>query len=436
MSIATRIDFLSPHYNVRVIRQISTAVLVAAAVAATAPFVRAQEVTVLANTFENQTGERGLDWLGEGLAFLIAEKLGAQRQLYVFGFDERAAAYDRLGIPENVPISRATAIRIGWDMGADVLVSGRFSGTHQEFRIEARVLDLDASRSRADVAVTGRLDDVIPLAASLASKLAQQLVPGAQVPESDYVAQPPIPRSAFEAYIRGMLATEQQRHFDLLQEAIRLHPQYTAAMYQLGQSYYLDANYKASSGLLERVSAVSPEYPLARFMLGMDYYRLGDAAKAIAVFSTLPPSYDVLINLGAAHALEGNAAAAYTVWRRAASVPTDTQEALFNLAYLAFNQGDVDTAADGLNEFLRNHNRDAEAQFLLGRVYERIGRTEDAQRLFTQSTRLSPRLERWVGAPLPNLTRLRTQFDATELRLPAGVSLWTEARLSRKPPLP
>lgn len=418
------------------IRKISTAVLLAAAVTAAAPAIHAQEVTVLAHRFENQTGERGLDWLGEGLAFLIGEKLGAQRNLYVFGFDERAVAYDRLGIPENIPVSRATAIRIGWDIGADVLVSGRFSGTHQEFRIEARVLDLDASQSRADVAVTGRLDDVIPLAASLASKLAQQLVPGTPLPESDYVSQPPVPRSAFEAYIRGMLATEQQRHFDLLQEAIRLHPQYTAAMYQLGQSYYLDANYKASAELLEKVSAVSTEYPLARFMLGMDYYRLGDAAKAIAVFSTLPPTYDVLINLGAAHALKGDAAAADDAWRRAASVPADTQEAAFNLAYLAFNLGYVDRAADRLNEFLRTHNRDAEAQFLLGRVYERIGRTDDAQRLFTQATRLSPRLERWVGAPLPNLTRLRTQFDATELRQPVGATLWTEARLSRKPAVP
>jgi Flp pilus assembly protein TadD len=233
-----------------------------------------------------------------------------------------------------------------------------------------------------------------------------------------------------------MLATEQQRHLDLLQEAIRLHPQYTAAMYQLGQSHYLDTNYKASASLLEKISAVSPEYPMARFMLGMNYYRLGDSAKAIAAFSALPPTYDVLVNLGAALALKGDSAGAEASWRRAAAVTTENQEAAFNLAHLAFNLGDIDSAGDRLNEFLRTHSRDAEAQFLLGRIYERVGRTDEAQRLFTQATRLSPRLERWVGAPIPNLTRLRTQFDATELRLPAGSSLWNQARLSRKPALP
>ena len=413
-----------------------TAILVAVVIAAAAPSAWAQQVTVLTNAFENETGERGLDWLGEGLAFLTAERLGAQRQLYVFGFDERAVVYDRLGIPENLSVSRATALKVGWDIGADVLVSGRFSGTHENFKIDARVLDLAAGRSRADITVSGRLDDVISLAAELSSKLAKQLVPGAQLPESDYAAQPPIPRSAFEAYVRGMLAADSQRHIELLQEAIRLHPQYTAAIYQLGQSHYVDANYKASAALLEKVSAVVPEYPLARFMLGVDYYRLGDSARANAVFSALPPTYDVLVNLGASLALKGDFAGAEAAWRRADTAKANGPEVAFNLAYLAFISGETETATSLLTQFLRNHGRDAEALFLLGRVYERVGRTDDSQRLFTQSTALSPRLERWIGAPIPNLTRLLTQPEPTELRWPAGSTLWNEARLSRKTAVP
>ena len=101
-----------------------------------------QRTTVLIDAFENQTGDRTLDWIGEGIATTVGERLGAQRDLYVFGVDERVAEYDRLGIPETVAVSRATAIRLAWDMGADILVTGRISGTYDAFRIEARILNL------------------------------------------------------------------------------------------------------------------------------------------------------------------------------------------------------------------------------------------------------------------------------------------------------
>ena len=65
-----------------------------------------QQVTVLVNAFENQTGDRTLDWIGEGLAAAIGDRLTARRELYVFGFDERVAEYERLGIPEGASVSQ------------------------------------------------------------------------------------------------------------------------------------------------------------------------------------------------------------------------------------------------------------------------------------------------------------------------------------------
>jgi len=390
------------------------------------------QTTVLVNSFENQTSDRSLDWIGEGLAALIGERLTAQKQLYVFSNDERGAEYERLGIPESVPISRATAMRIAWDIGADVLITGRISGTHEEFRIDARILDLGESRTGGEISVSARLDEVISMAATLASRLSKELIPGSALPESDYASRPPVPRSAFEAYVRGILAPEPQRRMELLQNAIRLHPQYTAATYELGQSYYLDSNYEASTNLLEKTPADAPEYAQARYMLGMNAYHLGDFAKASAIFSALPPTYDVLINLGAALAGKGDSAAAEASWRRAANLDASGPEASFNLAYAAFMRGEMDTAATRLTQFLRTRGRDAEALFLLGRTYERLGRTQDSQRLLGQATRLSPRLERLVGQPVSNLARLRTQFNATELRMSPGTSIWNEVRLARK----
>src|SRR6185295_13762237 len=145
--------------------RIFSVICVVAAIALMPSVLRAQQTTVLVNAFENQTGDRNLDWIGEGLSVLIGERLTAQPQLYVFGLDERMAEYDRLAIPDTVSVSRATALKIAWDMGADLIITGKISGTHDDFRIEAKVLDLTEGNLNFDVNAAGKLDDVISMAA-------------------------------------------------------------------------------------------------------------------------------------------------------------------------------------------------------------------------------------------------------------------------------
>jgi len=411
--------------------RVVTGIFIAFAFAANPQVLWAQRTTVLINPLENQTGDRTLDWMGEGVALALDERLSAQPELYIFGLDERVAEYERLGIPETLTVSRATAIRLAWDMGADVLVTGWISGSPEGFRIDVRTLDLTNNTPGANVTISGRLDEVIPMTALLASRLAKQLIPSSALPESDFVSSPPIPRSAFEAYVRGVLATDSQRSVELLQNAIRLHPQYRAAIYQLGQVYYLDSDYQASIDLLAKVAAGTPQYPQARFMIGMNAYRLGDFARAAQVFASLPPTYDVLVNLGASLAARGDAAATAT-WRRALERNPTGDEAAFNLAYWSYRQGEWELASSRLAQFLQTHPRDAETVFLLGRTYDRLGRADESRKLTDQALRLSPRLQRWLEQPVPNLARVRAQFDATELRTSAAGGFWNEARRQRK----
>src|SRR5215217_7517358 len=84
--------------------------------------------SVLVFAFENQTDDRNIDWIGTGLSELVIERLTAERDLYIFNRDERTTAYQRMGIPESVAVTRATAISIGWDTGADFVVIGSIYG--------------------------------------------------------------------------------------------------------------------------------------------------------------------------------------------------------------------------------------------------------------------------------------------------------------------
>jgi tetratricopeptide (TPR) repeat protein len=203
-----------------------------------------------------------------------------------------------------------------------------------------------------------------------------------------------------------------------------------SAIYQLGLVHYLDSDYPRSTQLLERIPPDVPEYPMARFIIGMNAYHDADYARAAAVFSTLGPAYDILVDLGASLAAGGDLSAAVSVLKLAAEQGTTTSEASFNLAYIAFLKGEWDSAANQLSQFLQARGGDSEVLFLLGQTYGRLARSNESRRLIAQAVRQSPPLERWVTQGVPNLFRVRSQFDATELRMPGGV--WNEVRQARK----
>ena len=97
-----------------------------AALAALAPApARAQAVSdvVLILPFENTTGNREANWVGESFADQLSELLGAHG-LRVVSSDARELTYQRLRLPLTVIPSRATAIKLAKEAGATMVVLG------------------------------------------------------------------------------------------------------------------------------------------------------------------------------------------------------------------------------------------------------------------------------------------------------------------------
>src|SRR5436309_3370850 len=132
--------------------------------------------TILVFPFENVTNDRSLDWIGEGISEIIIERLQPEPDVFAFAREERLAAVEKLGIPETTAVSRATALKLGWDMAADQLVTGRFRGTAENFQIVARIVDLEAGAA-SEIAVEGKLEDVLPLSMSVAWQILKKAVP-------------------------------------------------------------------------------------------------------------------------------------------------------------------------------------------------------------------------------------------------------------------
>src|SRR5207302_7386379 len=174
---------------------------------------------------------------------------------------------------------------------------------------------------------------------------------------------------------------------------------------------------------LEKISETSYLRRHALFLIGLNYFYQGDYARAIPAFQTLSPTYDALLNLGAAFCEKGDAVSAANTWRRAADMDPLASDAFFNLGYLNLIKGDFDSAAKNLIESLKLRGRDSEALFLLGRTYEKQGRFEESQKAIAQASRLSQRVERWTNQPLHRLERVEA---VTVFR--SHLEIWTPSR--------
>src|SRR5262245_26699472 len=376
---------------------------------------RAEAGTILVFPFENLSNDRSLEWLGEGISELFVERLQFQPGTYVFSRDERLSSYEKLTIPETAVVSRATQLKLGWEIGADKVIVGRFSGTADDFRISAHTVDMEFSRASEEVTVRGKLQDIIALTEDLGTKMN---IGGGAIRHS---------QSAFENYIRALLSVDPMKQVSFLETSIRQDPEYVSSILALGHVYHLERDFANSNKWLQKVVRLGPEYKQAQFMMGMNYFYLGDYARSIAIFEQLPQTWDVLLNRGAALSQKGDLPGAITAWQRAQQLDPLKNDAFFNIGYVSLLRNDFDLAAKSLSESLSLRGHDSEALFLLGRVYERQGRLDEAQRLFAQATRLSQRVQRWLTQPVPKLERLSTTASFTN-----GEEIWNERRLQRR----
>src|SRR5262245_27405101 len=281
---------------------------------------RAEAGTILVFPFENVSTDRSLDWLGEGISELFVERLQFAPGTYVFSRDERLAAYEKLGIPETTAASRATQLKLGWEIGADKIIVGRFSGTADDFKIAAHTIDMELSRASEEATVRGKLQDIIALTTDLGTKMnIGGTVTGAH------------PQSAFENYVRGLLSTDPMKQVSFLETSIRQDPDYVPAILALGHVYHLERDFANSNRWLQKVTRLGPELVQAQFMMGLNYFYLGDYVRSIAIFDQLPQTWDVLLNRGAALSQKGDLPGAIAAWQRATGLDPLRNDAFFNI---------------------------------------------------------------------------------------------------------
>ena len=368
--------------------------------------------------FENAKGEPRYQWLSEAAAVLVTDGL-RRPDPGVISRDERVRAFERLYLPVNSTLSRATIIKVGQLVGAGEVVMGAFRVEGTTLSVTARSIRLDAGRLQPEVTESGQLTDLFAIFDRLAARVAKR------TPSSPPAVHPPL--GAFENYIKGLVAESPVAQAEFLESALRDQPGFDLARLALWDVRTEEADH---AGALEAVRSVAPTSPRsfsARFAAAISLIELKRYDEAQSILKTLlegaldaPAGAAVLNNFGVLVLRRGSTpqTGSPTYYLTKATDADADPDYLFNLGYAYATDKNYQGARYWLREALRRDPADVDAHYLLAVVLQATGNTVEAGRERDLSRQLSSRYEELdrraaenrTAVP-PGLERLRLEHD-------------------------
>jgi tetratricopeptide (TPR) repeat protein len=397
--------------------------------------------------FENAGASPRLDWLGEGLEELTILRLSAAGES-VYSHTGRINELDRYGLPPGAKLSHATMLRIAEDLDADFVVFGTFASNGSTLTVESRILRVSPANLYPPVRESAPLDNLMDLQMRLAWRTLSFSNRSYPLSLAEFSKkQRPLRLDAFEHYVRGLLASDDDARLRELREAARLEPDWPEPDYWLGEVYFSRRDCNSALPWYGRVPKTHDRYAEAVFTTGVCRLLLSQPDRAADVFTSLREALreggsakagpagpgsssviaggdlpEILNNLALAKARLGDTSGAQTDLQRAADLDPDEDDYPFNLGLLALQANDPANAAGYFREAAEREPDNSEDRALLIFSLEKAGRKSDADQ-----ERVSA-LEAFGPAGLPDihldaksdtlthLARIKTDLDTTSLR--------------------
>lgn len=394
----------------------------------------AQQGIYLVFPFESVGASPRYDWLGEGLEELTIQRLSAAG-LQAYSHAGRIGELDRSGLPPNAKLSRASMLRIAQNLDADFVVLGRFTSDGQTLAVEAQILRVNPTRLLPAVKESGALASLMDVHLRLLWRLLTANEHAYTKSLDEFTkAQRPLRLDAFEHYVRGLMATDDEARLRDLREGARLEPEWPDPDFAIGEVYYARRDCDSALIWLGKVPKTHDRYVEAVFATGVCRLLMNQPDKAEEVFTSLQEAMrnsmvsgadlpEILNNLALARARQGNSAAAVTDLRRATELDPDEDDYPFNLGVLALQKNDSAGAADYFREASGRQPDKAENRAMLILALEKAGKKteadeerENAAETFGPDALPVERLDAKTDA-LTKMERVRPELDTTTLQL-------------------
>jgi tetratricopeptide (TPR) repeat protein len=394
-----------------------------------------QEGIFLVFPFENVGSSARLDWIGEGLEELTIQQLSAAGQ-QVYSHAGRLSEMDRYGLPSSGKLSRSTMLHIGQEMDVDYIVFGNYTSDGKTIRISARLLRINPVALLPIIEQSDALTSLMESQTKLTWRLLGTCNHGYPLsfPEFSRLQQS-LSLGAFEQYIRGLLANEDEIKLRDLKEAARLEPDWPEPAFAIAEVYFQKNDCNAALPWYARVPATHARAVEAAFATGVCRLRLGQPDKAEGVFNTLEEDLhrnlvtgadlpEILNNLAIARARQGDLPPALTALGRARDIDPDEDDYPFNLGLFALQQKDLAAAETHFRDAVEREPENAEDMaFLiytldkLGKKQEAADQREAAEETFGEKGLPLLKFDAKNADSLTKYQRIKRELDMTSLRL-------------------
>ena len=398
-----------------------------------APTSSYQQGVFLVFPFENAGSSPRLDWLGEGLEELTIQRLSAAGE-QVYSHAGRITELERYGLPHTSKLSRATMLHAAEDLDADFVVFGKYTSNGTSLTVEARVLKVNPTSLLAPLPETGALNTLMDLNMRLVWRMLTTSDPRYPLSLAEFAKrQRPLRLDAFEHYIRGLLATEDDVRLRELREAARLEPDWPDPDFALAEAYFARRDCDSALPWYAKVPKKHDRYAEAVFATGVCRLLLGQPDRAEEVFTSLQEVLrnnlvagadlpEILNNIAVALARQGKVPAAQADLARAAELDPDEDDYTFNSGLLALQANDAAAAARFFRESVEREPDNPEDRAMLIFSLEKAGNKSEAeQERGTAIEAFGPNGLPAIHLDAKNefvfkLIRIKTELDVTALR--------------------
>lgn len=363
--------------------------------------------------FENTTRDPRVYWLSEGSAVALTDDLLALGRPAITR-DDRLRAFDRLRIPNTPILSHATMIRLGQIVGAAQVVLGSFELKGEVLTVRARTIRLDSGRISADISEVGSLADVF----AVFGHVAQRIAPESRVP-TEQMEQVHPPLTAFEQYVKGLVAQAPGTKESFLRQAVKQAPTFQRARLALWDVYTDQSKHREALAIVRDVTPTSRLARQARFLSSLSMISLGQLQEAydvIAQLNATRPDSALFNNLGVIQMRRPatNGGRAITFFNEAAKLDNNDSDFFFNLGYAFYMDRDMPAAVYWLREAVRRNTADEQAHYVLGVALQATGSQAEGAREKELARRLSSVVAEWEkqSTAVPRgLERIKIEVD-------------------------
>src|SRR5262249_48882668 len=158
---------------------------------------------------------------------------------------------------------------------------GSFTSDGKTLTIESRLLRTDPLALLPPVRASGPLDTVIELQSKIVWELLSTNDRNYRLTLADFSkVQKPLRLDAFEHYIRGLSATEDEARLRDLREAVRLEPAWADPYFEVGQTYFSRSDCATAASFFSHVPMGHARYIEAEFANGVCRLQMNQPERA------------------------------------------------------------------------------------------------------------------------------------------------------------